>query len=534
MVLKKINSKLNCSLKSCRLELVCLFDDLLNNIPCCYWDKSIYKQTISQLEILLKNNPLIIIDESIMEHFLIAYNTYNEITSIINDLSNFNNNQIIKNRQYRIPTYVSIVEGCLANLFRFITLIINQTSQKDYSNICNLNTLCDVMKKNNFEMLISKIDVNIRNAINHGTVYFVEDGKTINFNYNLNHKSCSLELKYYQFDKLIDEVYDTASAIILGISYCLNNYWNRVSINLTHESFVSWNLLCMQLSISAVRCKYINKASISNQLSLNVWIKNTDRNYIIKIAIELATMLFEKYSTFDKYFIGFNNERLASSWIRFNNNEISDMVYRKRTLEDILKEVIIRNDILIFNPSTEQIDLNEIKYFHFPNYIGDNYIITNVQDASLEDRKRLKCHLFIGDIIRKDDILKIIHNCILWLKTLKNVDSPTIHHKYGEMEADSLYINVYHYNERHNKCINPNNENFICFVDYNVSGITSLKNGGITEKIWNELYHEKIEYMDIAWREKKYSIKHINMISKNTLCPCGSGKKFKRCCMCYK
>ncbi|WP_367118210.1 SEC-C metal-binding domain-containing protein [uncultured Clostridium sp.] len=24
------------------------------------------------------------------------------------------------------------------------------------------------------------------------------------------------------------------------------------------------------------------------------------------------------------------------------------------------------------------------------------------------------------------------------------------------------------------------------------------------------------------------------MISKNTLCPCGSGKKFKRCCMCYK
>ena len=178
------------------------------------------------------------------------------------------------------------------------------------------------------------------------------------------------------------------------------------------------------------------------------------------------------------------------------------MVYRKRTLEDILKEVIIRNDILIFNPSTEQIDLNEIKYFHFPNYIGDNYIITNVQDASLEDRKRLKCHLFIGDIIRKDDILKIIHNCILWLKTLKNIDSPTIHHKYGEMEADSLYINVYHYNERHNKCINPNNENFICFVDYNVSGITSLKNGGITEKIWNELYHEKIEYMDIAWREK--------------------------------
>lgn len=44
---------------------------------------------------------------------------------------------------YRIPTYVSIVEGCLTNLLRVIILILDQTTEKDLSAQKKLKPICD-------------------------------------------------------------------------------------------------------------------------------------------------------------------------------------------------------------------------------------------------------------------------------------------------------------------------------------------------------------------------------------------------------
>jgi uncharacterized protein YchJ len=69
-------------------------------------------------------------------------------------------------------------------------------------------------------------------------------------------------------------------------------------------------------------------------------------------------------------------------------------------------------------------------------------------------------------------------------------------------------------------------------VDYNIDGITSLKSGGIFENIWRQLYHENIGNIQIAWREGKYAIKRNAVkIGRNDPCPCGSGKKYKKCCL---
>ncbi|MBR1391211.1 MAG: hypothetical protein IJ567_07200 [Lachnospiraceae bacterium] len=97
--------------------------------------------------------------------------------------------------------------------------------------------------------------------------------------------------------------------------------------------------------------------------------------------------------------------------------------------------------------------------------------------------------------------MKIIQDSISWLKTIRNVDSTTLHHKNGNMEADSLYINVYRRDTRRNKELFPNNENFVCFVDYNVSGETTLNHGGLPAQIWRQFHHEKIGKVSIAWRE---------------------------------
>ncbi len=98
------------------------------------------------------------------------------------------------------------------------------------------------------------------------------------------------------------------------------------------------------------------------------------------------------------------------------------------------------------------------------------------------------------------------------------------------MEADALYITIYRRDARRNKGLLPGNENFIGFVDYNLSGETTLLNGGLPAEIWAQFHHEKIGKIAIAWREGKYMTRHSQKVGANAPCPCGSGKKFKKCC----
>ena len=138
--------------------------------------------------------------------------------------------------------------------------------------------------------------------------------------------------------------------------------------------------------------------------------------------------------------------------------------------------------------------------------------------------------MYIGDIDCRETIIKIIEESIEWLKKIRNVDSPTIHRKNGTMEADALYITIYRRDARRNKGLLPGNENFIGFVDYNLSGETTILNGGLPAKIWAQIHHEKYGKIAIAWREGKYMTRHSQKVGANAPCPCGSGKKFKKCC----
>ena len=316
----------------------------------------------------------------------------------------------------------------------------------------------------------------------------------------------------------------------MGIAVFLNENWNIIQIDNTQKSFVAFNLLAMKLSIPDIRCRYISEVPSANQLNAEFWISKTDRQYVLEIAIELAILIYKEYADFKQYFISFSSERLAMSWLRFSNKDISDIVYRRREIKEVLEDVIKKKEVLIFDPATEKINLQEIKYFRFPTFQNSIYQIRQIEDASLPDKKRLRCHLFIGSLHDKTEILKVINESINWLKALRNVDSPTIHQKNGDMEADSIYINVYRKDDRKAKSLLPANQNFVCFVDYNLSGSTTLVYGGLPYSIWKQLYHEKLGKIDIAWRESKYSIRRVTKIGLNSPCPCGSGKKYKKCC----
>lgn len=178
-------------------------------------------------------------------------------------------------------------------------------------------------------------------------------------------------------------------------------------------------------------------------------------------------------------------------------------------------------------PSTEEVDMQEVKYFRFPSFKDSSLKINNIENASIENRKRLRAHMYIGNETDKERIVELIQRGISWIKDLYNPPIPQTPTKHGSIEADSVYIYVYREDKRREKSLLPKNTNFVCMVDYNIDGITTIKHGGVPQRIWDSYYHEKRNKTTIAWGSKEYAPPKIG---RNDDCPCGSGKKNKYCC----
>lgn len=394
-----------------------------------------------------------------------------------------------------------------------------------------LSPLCEALSKYGFDLLVKDVNIDVRNAINHGGVLFKESGKKIEFIFSKCGKSAQVSMYCYDFDKLIERTYDAASGVLLGISMFINENIDKIVVDRNKKLFNSFTLLAMKLSIPSIRCKSIVDLPNNKQINIDIYIKNTDKGHIFQVSILLAILLFESYDDYDNYFLSFSSERLQGSWIRFQNEDVKDMILGKRDFSNVVEQIIARGDRMIFDTSTEKVNLQEIKYHRFPNFTCEDYKINRVEDASLLDRKRLKAHLFIGEIENKEIILEIINKSIEWIKGIRNVPSATMPHKYGDMEADTIYINVYRYDGRKGKEFVSWNDNFVCFVDYNIDGNTTLQHGGTLKSEWEKLHHERINNIEIAWRESKYMIRrNQNKIGRNDPCPCKSNKKYKNCC----
>ena len=221
--------------------------------------------------------------------------------------------------------------------------------------------------------------------------------------------------------------------------------------------------------------------------------------------------------------------------MRFLREEIETAISDEAgSLSRAVDNMLRRGDEILFDPSDEDIDLEEIKYYKYPQFNSRKYKIRKVEDCSLADRKRLKAHVFIGDVNKRDDILEIVDEAILWVSKIKNIADPKDIRKHGTMEADAVYLNIYREDGRKSKELFLNNENFICFVDYNLNGDTTLVNGGITLNLWKQFIHEKRDKQLIAWRDSEFAKSNMvdkKSVGRNDPCPCGSGKKFKKCCI---
>jgi len=498
------------SIKDIPIQWVNVSYNFLYKEPYVFFDKDVCECTFSGIEKIYERK-LETFSEGMydsLRHFMIAYFTFEELVKVIDNLEPISENPQIKTRMYRIPTYINIVEGCLSNLYKAIRDLLDTTTEKDLKSQNKLQGLCTVMEKYQYEVLTQHIDVDIRNAINHGGILLSDED--ISFFYMKGNIQQQKKLRYYNFDELIEKSFDSVSGIIMGFLKFFMIYPEAIlgTYILMEEKadfFIKMSLARLLYSFPGTKCEFISIDKIGEEEQLNLYFFTdiVDSNEIIMFAIEVALLSRLWFPTHQQYYISFEGERMLSGWARFSSEELESCIDAESIIVVIKKAL---SEVRIFLPgaSDEIIDMDIVKYHRFPIINGDGWKVRHIQDCSLPDRKRLKACLYIGDIKGKNNIIKVVREAIDEIRILYNPPQPGIKVKNGNIPADVVFLNVYYrYDRAKNRQLYTSNNNFVLVAEYCVPELTPI-NHGLPVGVLKSLITQKIGGILHSWNPVNY------------------------------
>ena len=482
---------------------------ILNIHPSSSFDKNSYTFTLNQV----KNKP----STKDLRYFHTAFKTYRQLTETIQEFADAGFNPQTKNKLYRIPTYVSLLDDCLTPLLK---LLVSDSGKE-------LSHLYEILKPNHLDVF----DLSILEAIHTGNFISFSEGKLLGFNTTQENSMLLKTFSCQEFDELIHEIYDLCSGILLGLAYIFSEIDAQIASDAREKDIhLSFEALALKLSLPSLECLALNDVNQDQaQLNITMKVEQSDPNFLICTAIEIVTQIFEIYPGYHRYLVNFEHNRLASAFVLVQAEDIVQILADYSQLSVYIEKMLMRGDIKISAPSEEIIDLKEIARHQYPTLITDTLEIKGIESASSENFKRLTANLFISETTEKSEIQAKIEEAVDWLKTIRTAPLSKFETKHGEMETDSIYLSVFKKDRRQNKQLTSTNENFICFVEYNQDGRSTLKNGGLSDATWNQLHKEQIGFLTIGWRDQKNNRLKAVKIGRNDACPCGSGKKYKKC-----
>lgn len=494
------------------------------------WNKDVYEEVYRGLSEHLTSNDTCV-TENVLYHFLLGLQTYNQLAPSLDILRYGGIDQVTRTRMYRLPLYASLTERCFSVFGRCLLTIASAALGKDYASQTTLRPIIEALRKIGFSMLASSPNIGLRNAISHGTVNLRRSGTKVAFSYLENSERRQENVTFGYLDKEIYGLFDALSSFILAFSVVLYERGVVEQVDFTGDPYTKAMLNGLCISDDACVCiDAFEAGALANQINYCFKVSNTDTDYVFDKAGKLLMGLYQLMPEYDQYSISFDNERLIKNYIRATNEEISHAIQHGLSSSQLVSMVIKRGDILWCKASTENVDMQQIRFFRFPFLERDSLRIYDVEDVSLEDRKRIKANGFIGSVSDKNEILSLLNTAIAWLKDLTNPPSPCLKIKHGTMEADCVYINVYRDDLRGSRELTDKNDNFVCQVEYCPDTSFRLKD---SNNFIQYLYRNSEEHgpVRILWRDRKYlTVVNDSRVRRNDPCPCGSGLKYKKCC----
>jgi hypothetical protein len=335
----------------------------------------------------------------------------------------------------------------------------------------------------------------------------------------------------WELQSVLDKALDTASALLLALTSILSPLIASGELGFIHDEVFRNALLGLRLSKPGYYCDECGGLPDYKQFNMFVTTDDYHKDVIWNQANELLFKAYTENPEYDTYYLCFKNPRLTGNFIRITKNHFKDVVAGRLDVSGLVGAGKDDGDWLWFDPPAKEIDISEAIYHRFPRYECPEYAIHDVEDFSLDDRKRIKACVFIGSNCDKREIMRIINASVDWVKKIPNPPSMTLPIKHGSMDADCVYLRFYKHDTRQSRELYENNDNFICSVVYAASPQFSLSDEQYKFVPYLVRNKEVILNKTIYWRERQY-LPTINTskVSRNALCPCGSGKKYKLCC----
>ena len=159
------------------VALIGLFRELCFYKPQYYWKREVAEEVDKLLSTYINNEIEQFLKgfENSSTEFFESIRAYENITKTISEIRNVAFEESFKTRLFRNPIFGQICEDFLMNLYRVLKNIINEYTDKDYSNLNTLGQIIPCLVKNGFTKS-SSVNLDLRNAVNHGNVFVDGDG----------------------------------------------------------------------------------------------------------------------------------------------------------------------------------------------------------------------------------------------------------------------------------------------------------------------------------------------------------------------
>ncbi len=472
------------------------------NKPQSYWNKNVANEILHKLNFLYKENNELFIEAFInnQEHFFSAINAYTNIIDIYNELYNVSYEIDIKTKIFRNPIYCQICEDCLMNFYRSIVNIINYYSDKDYSNKNTLGEVIPILIKNNL-LETSKIDTNIRNAINHGNILVLNNNEII-FKYREKGNYISKKITIWEFDDIINESLDIASGVLIGLTKFLgiNKHLLMHLLTNNNEEELCFEWIKLFYGTQNTRILFFDKSIVgSSQLNVHIKTSITNQNSLIIAIIEILKGVYIFFPQFKRYFCGYQHNRSIIGYIRLSNEDFED--FSNIDNSKLYLKAINNKDALIWDIQNHEVDERAYKYNIFPIIKGAYWEVIDIEDCSVEKYKRINAKLIFDKNAHHENIKNTIMEVIDRLIKIKTPQNPRTDIPYGNAQSNMIFLNVfYESTKRRTFDLLPQNQFFICMAHYyDQDNSPRLDHGGIPEFLWEKLRKEKYEKTNFAW-----------------------------------
>ena len=313
------------------------------------FDQSAYQLTINRFN----RRPFYKLE--ILTQFHTAFKNYHQLTETLQEFLKVNMDAQKKNKFYRLPLYVQLMDDCLTPLFRALTSISGLVADDD------LKTLCNFLEKNDFESLTSMVDLSILEAIHAGDFISFSEGALLGFNLTIDNQVLLKTFTCAEFDEMIHRIYNLCSLILLGFSHVLSE--NSIQLSTDEVNAypkLAFDSLALRLSLPNLKCLALSHiANKETQLNITMATNESDANFLICTAIEIMTQVFEIYPDYNHYFIGFESSKLENAFVRINKEEFSLLLEDYTKLSHYIEKMITRGDIQISEKSMKLNDLSD-------------------------------------------------------------------------------------------------------------------------------------------------------------------------------